>query len=414
MKLKSILLAAIAAFSFGPPHAGGQEVAHSVSDQIASLASYQNFIPSCTNPCPAEETFCGSGQCGDCTQCCRTMDIFGSAEFLLWWAKGTVTPPLVTTSPDGTPQVDAGVLPDADVLFGQSYLGDEVQAGGRITFGIWLDEERNVGAAGRFYGTGGARDTFRRSSDGSPILARPFFNTLLDQNDALLIAFDDGATDISDGSIEASYSNQNFLGAEAYLQIMMEQNHRRRIDVIAGYQFMRLDDALQIDSTSILRQFGDLELNIRDRFWTNNEFHGANVGLKAQMARGCWSIEALGKIALGVTRQEVNISGRTMVGGGPTVEGGLLAQPSNIGTYQRDTFGYIPELTLNLKYHVTPTLSFHTGYSLIWWSDVVTSGRQIDTGVNLSQPVGDDRPAFAFEDEDYWLQGINFGMNWDF
>jgi hypothetical protein len=29
----------------------------------------------------------------------------------------------------------------------------------------------------------------------------------------------------------------------------------------------------------------------------------------------------------------------------------------------------------------------------------------VDLGVN---------PAFAFRDRDYWLQGINFGLNWDF
>jgi hypothetical protein len=50
---------------------------------------------------------------------------------------------------------------------------------------------------------------------------------------------------------------------------------------------------------------------------------------------------------------------------------------------------------------------------------VVTSGRQIDTGVNPTQffggaLVGEARPAFAFRDENYWLQGINFGVNWDF
>jgi hypothetical protein len=28
--------------------------------------------------------------------------------------------------------------------------------------------------------------------------------------------------------------------------------------------------------------------------------------------------------------------------------------------------------------------------------------------------LGEARPAFEFDDEYYWLQGINFGVNWDF
>jgi hypothetical protein len=199
---------------------------------------------------------------------------------------------------------------------------------------------------------------------------------------------------------------------------MMERNQNRRIDWIAGYQFMRLDDALLIDSTHFLEQLGNIQLDIRDRFATQNEFHGGQIGLRGQMMRGCWSLEALGKVALGVTRQQVAIDGRTQITPGTNLVGGLLAQESNIGLYQRDKFAYIPELTLNLRYHATPNLSFHAGYSLIWWSDVVTSGRQIDTGVNLTQLngplIGEARPEFAFDDGSYYLQGINFGLNWDF
>lgn len=434
MKLTTILLASVACVAVWPALAPAQEAqtpqteppsaegvataeyetTQDVASRIASLASYESWAPSCSNPCPAEDTCCFDGGCGGCSSCCRRLDLWGSAEFLLWWAKGGVTPPLVTTSPDGTVQTDAGVLPDATILFGQSYLGDEVQAGGRVTFGIWLDDAHNVGAGGRFYGLGGANDNFRASGGADDrILARPFYNVLLDIDEALLINYPGLVT----GGIEASYSNQNFLGAEAFLTIMMERDRCRRIDLIGGYQFMRLDDRLLIDSTHVIDQFG-VQFDIRDRFATQNEFHGGQIGLKGQMMRGCWSIEALGKIALGVTNQRVSISGRTAVSPGVDLPGGLLAQPTNIGEYSRDRFGYIPEFTLNLKYHMTPSCSFHVGYSIIWWSDVVTAGRQIDTGVNPTQLVGpvigDARPAFEFEDENYWLQGINFGMSWDY
>lgn len=379
MKLTTILLTAVAAVAIWPAPASAQDLAQSVAERFASFSSVGNYIPGCSNPCPAEDTTCCGAGCGSCSDCCRRMDLWGSAEFLLWWAKGGATPALVTTSPGGTPQVDAGVLPDAQLLFGGEYLGDEVQAGGRVTFGVWLDEEHNVGAGGRFYGTGGSVDRF--ASGDQSILARPFFNVLLDQNDALLVNF----PGVVNGSIEATYKNQNFLGAEAFLTVMMERNQNRRIDWIAGYQFMRLDDTLLIDSTHFAQLLGNTRLDIRDRFATQNEFHGGQIGLRGQMMRGCWSLETLGKVALGSTRQQVSISGSTQITPGTNREGGLLAQPTNIGEYQRDKFAFIPELTFNLRYHATPNLSFHAGYSLIWWSDVVTAGRQIDTGVNTTQ-----------------------------
>jgi hypothetical protein len=63
---------------------------------------------------------------------------------------------------------------------------------------------------------------------------------------------------------------------------------------------------------------------------------------------------------------------------------------------------------------VNPNLSFHIGYNIIWITNVALSGDQVDLQVNLNQPLGPARPQFVFNDRDYWLQGINWGMNWDF
>ena len=92
-----------------------------------------------------------------------------------------------------------------------------------------------------------------------------------------------------------------------------------------------------------------------------------------------------------------------------------MAQPSNIGTFQRNVFAAIPQLTGNLQYHVNPNLSFHIGYNILWLTNVALSGNQINLNVNLAQQIGGPQvPQFVFRDTDYWLQGINWGMNWDF
>jgi hypothetical protein len=379
-------------------------------------------VPGCADPAcgfdpgrryAAEDFSCSDGGCGTCPCCCKRLDIWGSAELLLWWGKGSALPPLVTTSPPGTPQADAGVLgePGTTVLFGNEQAGKDMQVGGRITLGLWLDPGQNVAIANRFYGLGGQETRFSQGSAGDPILARPFFNAFLGIPDSLLIAF----PGLVEGNIDARYQTQNFIGNEVYLEIMMDRDRNRRVNLLFGYHFLRLDDGLQIDSfhTIVDGPFTGTTFDITDRFSTQNEFHGGMLGFRSIRSRGCVSLDSTFKASLGSVRQQVAIAGQTLINDTP-FEGGLLAQPSNIGVYERNRLLFVPELTVNLRYHINPCLSMHLGYNLIWMSQVVTAGEQIDLNVNLSQPVGPAVPQFQFHDENYWLQGINFGVNWDF
>jgi len=421
MKNKLLILAAVAgllAAAAKPSQA--QDVLGESVYQLAALWSdaTSGLLTPPVGPCYAEDTACADGCCGECCSCCRRNDIFGSVEFLMWWAKGTPLPPLVTTSDPGTAQIDAGVLglDSTTILFGNQYGGKEIQAGGRATLGIWLDPDHNVAAGGRFFGLGGNSTRFTAASDGSDILARPFFNAFLNTGDALLIGF----PNLVAGGISATSQTKNIFGVDAFMEIMMRRECRHRIDLVAGYQFMRLDDSLEIVSNHSVIQAGPgfgTSFNIFDGFRAYNEFHGGQFGLRARMSRGCWSVDALGVLAAGGMRQQVTIDGQqtiTLGGISATNPGGLLAQPSNIGTYERTKFTYIPQVTVNLKYHVNQCLNFHVGYNLIWLSDVALSGDQIDLRVNLNQPLPPALPAFAFRDRDYWLQGLNFGASWDF
>ena len=189
------------------------------------------------------------------------------------------------------------------------------------------------------------------------------------------------APGIASGSIEAQYANENFLGMEAYLTIMMEEDRCRRIDLIAGYQFMRLDDRLLIESSHFLLQLGNTPFDVRDRFETENDIPRRPDRPPRPDDARLLSLDALGKVALGVTRQRVISPAARRCAAGAVFEGGLLAEHTNIGQFSTTglrTSRSDPQPSLPRH----PQLSFHAGYSLIWWSDVVTSGRQIDTGVN--------------------------------
>jgi Putative beta barrel porin-7 (BBP7) len=418
MKIKTLLLAFAAVVALVMPRA-----AHS-QDAVGRMVSWftgsdVGCDASCTTAakCYAEDIGCSTGTCGSCNECCKRCDVWGSVEFLMWWGKGTDLPPLVTTALPGTPGNSAGILglSSTSVLFGDEMGGNKLQGGGRITAGIWLDPAHDIAVGGRFFGLGGDTTRFSQASTGDPILAIPFNNALLGQPDALLVAF----PGLSTGSISASLSTNNIIGFEAFTEIMMLRDTNRRIDLIGGYQFLRLDDELNISSDSTFAG-GPLTgtlVEVDDTFRAQNEFHGGVIGLKGRMARGQWSLEALGKLGLGNMRQEVTISGQTAVtpsgGGAPLVStGGLFAQDTNIGTFERNKFCFVPELTFNLKYHVSPCVNFHIGYNILWLSEVALSADQLDRNVDVTGITGS--PVFAFQDNNYWLQGINFGMGWDF
>lgn len=435
MKSNSILLVAAVVLSLPLTAQAQLPLPSQVGQQAAPLgavpdagfeAAPASFLdPTCVDGVSCAglvDPSCADGACGE-PRCRRCWDTWGSAELLLWWMKGTDMPPIVGTSPPGTIRDDASVVgtPGYSTLYGDERVGREIQAGGRLTLGIWLDGTHNAGIGTRFYALDGSSEHFDQTSDGSTILGRPFYNVQLGREDALLAGYPGEFA----GNIRVHYGN-SLVGNDAYFRVMLERSRLRRLDFISGYQFLRMDDDLRINSTTDVidqnSQIFGARINVFDRFRGTNEFHGAMLGMQGTMARGNWSLTGLGKVGLGNNHQQVIIQGTRDVsfppGAGTVTTGGLLAQPSNIGTHVRDRFCVIPELTCNLAYHIRPTVSVHIGYNLIWISDVVLSGDQIDRNVNLSQVpgpvVGPNVPDFQFRSTEYWIQGINMGVNWNF
>lgn len=164
-------------------------------------------------------------------------------------------------------------------------------------------------------------------------------------------------------------------------------------------------------------------VNLFDLFESENEFHGVEIGHASRHYRGRWMLETMVKLALGSTRSITTISGqtvRTVPGAGSaTSAGGLLSQPSNIGTHEFDSFTIVPELGLSLKYDITPCLQASVGYSFLYWSKVGRAGEQIDLDVNLTQQppgplTGDLRPRYPQSTNDFWAQGLNVGLEYTF
>ncbi len=374
----------------------------------------------------------GSGQCNACRGSGGgpAHGFWGRAEYLYWFVQGQSVPVLATTSPVGTPQATAGVLPGATTLFGGDQINGQGRSGGRFTLGYWFDPCETVGIETTSLFLQQGHTTYNSGgSTGTPILARPFTDASTGLNNANLIAF----PGLVSGAITAA-STTKMLGTEVDFRRMVNVYRNRRTDILLGYRFIRFDEGLEVATTSTSTATGGVvpvgtNFLIHDTFGTQNMFNGGNIGLRTEWFHNDrWSFDVLAKAALGVMQQNVSIAGATTTtvpGFAPsTAAGGILALPrtltsvgpgGNIGNYTRNRFSAIPELDVNLHYQITPIWRLNVGYSLLYLTNVVRPGNQIDTTVDPNRfpppatPVS-QHPVFTFNETSVWMQGINLGL----
>ncbi len=159
---------------------------------------------------------------------------------------------------------------------------------------------------------------------------------------------------------------------------------------------------------------------IGDSFRTSNELNALQLGImhQANFKRG-W-LESMLRVAVGNNTQSVDIAGGTSITENNETQsaaGGILAQPSNIGSYERDQFTMVPELGLTLGVRLTDWLDATVGYSVLYLPSVVRAGDQISTDLDSNQfppptdpAVSDNlRPRFDFIETDYWAHGLTLG-----
>jgi hypothetical protein len=349
------------------------------------------------------------------------------AQYLMWWTQGTVLPALVTTSPDGTPRAQAGVLgtPDVDVLFGNDFVNNELRSGVRGTGGLWLDSSQYWGVQADWFSVGddNTSGNYHAASDGDVILARPFFNVVTGLEDSELVSF----PNLVSGVVDVTSSSEMHSGALS-LRANVREGASGRIDLLGGYRYFRYCESLAIREDLVSTNPGGFvqqgtTFGINDRFQATNDFHGAEVGITGEAFWSFLSLEGAVKTALGSVHQSVEVSGDTVVttpGDPPvTTAGGFLALPTNIGVASRDDFTFLPQGDLNLKCLITDNFNLTLGYTILYLGEVVRAGEQIDRLVNPTQlttpdqiggpAVGDARPQTLLSESDFWAQGLSLG-----
>ena len=399
--------------------------------------------PSCDGECDsfAAPSSCGDPTCGElcsdnawrpCMTLCLPQDGWAKFEFLGWWQSGMELPPLVTTSRDpDVAREDAGVLghPTTDTLFG----GDEVLTdnfeGGRLSFGFWFDKQHTWGIGAEYFDLDEQTHSFRATSSGAPILARPLFNTETGENDSSLVAYPgvisgtvaaQATSDLVGWGIHFKRLRHAEEGCSSWLFCGCPDHYCARTERLIGYRYVELEESLSVREDSVgIEPTGTFD--ILDRFETRNQFNGFDIGWSYKQTRGYWTLNSRLRLGVGNTHQTVTIDGRTEIDDpndppAQSYTGGQLAQTSNIGTYEQDEFTVIPQVDATLGYQLTDHLKVTLGYTFIYWSNVVRPGEHVslDLNPNLLPPQADpltgvQRPGFDFDTTDYWVQGINVG-----
>ncbi len=345
-------------------------------------------------------------------------------EFLTWWVSSANCSPLLTTSADGSARAEAGTLDNSttSVLFGGKIDGG-VRSGGRAKVARSLTDDTDVYFAGTYLADDYQSGSLFASSTGIPILARPFTDAQTGLQNSELVAFPAVLT----GTIAIDNYSELYT-SDIGLSKTLLQGTNGQLFVRSGYRFLSYRDEIAVreDLTSI--DLGgavplDTGFIVRDSFNVNNVFHGGAIGLGIDSSINQWTYLLSADVSLGALSRRLTVDGYTDVSV-PTLPtttstGGLLAQPTNIGTYRSQSFAALPEFNVKVGRIVGKRLSLNLGYTFMLIPEVYRASEQIDLVVNQSQIggntlVGAARPAVSLTKRDMWIQGISYGLTFRF
>lgn len=356
---------------------------------------------------------------------------YASAEFLLWWVPTIKTPlPVALAS---TQPFNGGTLPPTTVAIGNTDLIGTTRIGGRFGGGLWLDPCHKNGIDANYFFVGpSSRDLFTATSAALPTLLRPYVVI----NDPVTGGNPTAGTRPNFADIVAQNGDNGSISVHTdSFMTGADINFRHNwyvnccgglIDGLLGARYLHLDESLVVTENGAQTVNGVTTTGtLTDSFRTSNNFFGGQIGLIAQRQWGPWSIDFFTKFGIGSTMSTVDIAGSAaFTNPTATFNQGLFAQPSNIGHWRSSHFSVVSDTGLNLGFNVTPRLRFHIGYSILYWSNVLRPGDQIDPIVDQTlvpvppgtpaqfQPLhpADPHPVVTFKRSDYWAQGVNFGV----
>lgn len=351
------------------------------------------------------------GACDSCSTCnsCNSCDSCGcggsdccsgwfGAEYLGWRLEGNRIPALVTRGPLDDYPGTAGQLgqPATVILSGHEEVNDGYRSGYRLFGGFWLDCCHSWGIGADYFDAGNDNYNYTSPDPGSQgdyITGRPFFNTETGLPDVELVAVPGELA----GTAQVR-SDDNLQGAGITLNHCLWRccdpcsGNGSGVSLLGGYRYYKYDTNLSITERLEVLEGTQTQLVpgttffVQDRFRTENEFNGGEIGLQGYKKRCWWWVDGMAKLGIGTNTRTVRIDGTTIVSvpdDDTTVNrGGLLtSELTNIGRYSSSDFALIPEFRLGVGACLTRCVSVRAGYNVILWNDVVRAGSELPAGL---------------------------------
>lgn len=353
-----------------------------------------------------------------------TGEFWASGDYQVGWIRGAHLPPLITTSTAGTAITSAGVLglPSTTVVLGNQDVNNLARSGGRFQLGYHGTGDSTIGVEAGLSFLQEQNTSFLANSNGSTILARPFFDAVTHTQVATRIAF----PGVSSGFITVDAPSQGFTSLNLDMSKRFITTENISVEGLAGYRFMNFGDDLLVNSqlTTIGGPFvTGTKIAAVDQFNARNNFNGGEMGFRGKFAFNRLSLDLLGKLAVGEMHQTITALGATSTTvpgqATTTVGGGLLALGSNSRTLtNNDDWVLSTEFGFNFGWRLGDHLLLRAGYTVLWWDGVARAADQVDLAINQNRippvvnPPGIARPALHFNNDALTIQALNFGMEY--
>ena len=356
-------------------------------------------------------------------------DFWTSLDYLWWFAQPSpMSIPYMTMGPRTSQNqvLGNGVLgstgtsvyfPKNDVTYG-TFSGMRLLAGG------WLDDDNTFGLETSFllterrtYGYGAHGDDTTQFFPTIPFALPNGAATSLLNQQLLTVP---GA--IIPSSVDLAYlGSQQVFGQDINFVANVGRTPCHAADLLAGFRWLQMNESAKLAMTSVNDVDGLFAtINGADAVAVNNNFFGGQIGGRIREKFGRFSIDSTVKIAMGSTRQSIDISGYRVVQGPTginnfTQQGFVFTQPSNIGQRVVNRFAVLPEFGAKVGYDLASWCSFNIGYNFLYLSSVARANNQFDnrTRPNVSySPVNytASRPEFLKDNSGFWMQGVSAGL----
>ncbi len=341
--------------------------------------------------------------------------------------------PLVTTGSVNDPIPGALNQPGTLVLFGQNTVDFGLFSGARAELGIFLDRENHfsLDVTGFYLVQNTSSFFIGADPNGNPLIARPYFNVADGFNQQY--RFVNSQQGLLTGTFAVDMRSQ-MAGLEFNAAFHSYIQDRYHAELLGGFRYLRLSESLQtseqvnaLNGTTI--PFAGSTFNPpdfvtdQDNFTTLNQFYGPQVGARLSWEERWFTLDAFAKLALGANVERTDINGSTTLitpgQAAQTANGGVLAVPSNSGSFSRSVFDVVPECGFDLSVNITQNIRVKFGYSFLYWSHVVRPGSQYSTDINpgqvnssffFGQTTGPNAPVHRFNEEVFWTNSFNLGL----